>query len=240
MAFQRQFGLFGVAALLFSCGVASSTHAAKPAQAIPTPGTYGVDPVHSFAYFGALHHVVGLVRSRFDKVTGTITVSQDLAACGIDIAIDIASVSTQNTERDEDLRSPDFFDVGKFPTMAYHGRGMRRVAGSWLLDGSLKIRGVTRVVPLEFTFNGCFPDTPPGKPARVAFSWLRGGKARRFRHDTRQFDGTRRIPGRAGRRDRNRRGSGRKRSRSAEVNGHAWSTKGRLRRRFSNEGEEIG
>jgi polyisoprenoid-binding protein YceI len=114
--------------------------------------------------------VVGLVRGRFDKVVGTVIVSQDLAACSVDITIDASSISTQNIERDEDLRSPAYFDVKKFPAMMYHGRGIRRVSGnSWTMDGSLTLHGVTKVVPLTFTFNGSFPDLPPGNPARVAF-----------------------------------------------------------------------
>jgi polyisoprenoid-binding protein YceI len=182
MIFKKLFNLCEMGALLFTVCAAPSTntaatdHPAKPAQkraaaqALPAPGTYQIDPDHSFAYFGARHQVVGLVRGRFDKATGTIAVSPDLAACSIDITIDASSISTQNIERDEDLRSPDFFDVKKFPTMTYHGRGIRRVAGnSWTLDGSLTIRGVTKVVPLTFTFNGWFPNVKPGKPARVAF-----------------------------------------------------------------------
>jgi polyisoprenoid-binding protein YceI len=103
-------------------------------------------------------------------LTGTITVAQDPAACSVDIKIDTASISTQNTERDEDLRSPAFFDVKKFPAMTYQGRGVRRASGnSWTMDGALTIRGVTKMVPLTFTFKGLFPDTPPGEPARAAF-----------------------------------------------------------------------
>jgi polyisoprenoid-binding protein YceI len=181
MIFKRLFNLFEIGALLFAICAAPSTNAATDhsakstqkrtaVQALPAPGIYEIDPDHSFAYFGARHHVVGLVRGRFDKVTGTITVSQDLAACGVDITIDTSSISTQNTERDEDLRGPAYFDVKNFPTMTYQGRGIRRVSGgSWMLDGSLTIHGVTKVVPLTFTFNGSFPNVRPGKPARVAF-----------------------------------------------------------------------
>jgi len=153
---------------------ASIAGAASPAEAtsqtLPPPGIYKIDPDHSFVSFGALHHVVGLVRGRFDKVTGTITVSPDPAACAVDITIAAYSLSTQNTERDDDLRGPDFFDVDKFPQIRYHGRGIRRASSSsWALDGSLTIRGVTKVVRLTFTFNGLFPDTKPGKPQRAAF-----------------------------------------------------------------------
>ena len=181
MIFKRLFNLFEMGALLFVIGAAPSAnaatdHPANPAQkqttaqALPAPGTYEIDPDHSFTYFGARHHVVGLVRGRFDKVTGTITVLQDLANCSVDITIDASSISTQNLERDEDLRSPAYFEVNKFPTMTYRGRGIRRGSGnSWTMDGSLTIHGVTKVVPLAFIFNGSFPDIKPGKPARVAF-----------------------------------------------------------------------
>ncbi len=162
--------LAGIGALLFAAFAS-----------LPAPGTYKIDPDHSFAYFGARHHVVGLVRGRFDKVTGMITVSQDLAASGVDVTIDTRSVSTQNSERDEDLRSPDFFDVKKFPAMTYRGRGIRRVSrNSWRMDGALAIRGRTKVVPLTFTFNGLFPDTKPGKPVRAAFHGFAAAKRADF------------------------------------------------------------
>jgi len=150
----------------------------KPAQTasgmatspLPAPGTYKVDSDHSFAYFGARHHVVGLVRGRFDKVTGTIVAAKDPAECSVDIIIDAASISTQNKERDEDLRSAEYFDVRQFPKMTYKGRGIRRSSGNtWTMDGSLTLHGVTKVVPLRFTFNGIFAGLPADKPARAAF-----------------------------------------------------------------------
>jgi polyisoprenoid-binding protein YceI len=153
-----------------SMGTAKGANAASGMASIPAAGTYTVDPLHSFTYFGAWHHIVGLVRGRFEKVTGTITAAKDPADCAVDISIDAASISTQNTERDEDLRGPDFFDVKKFPAMTYHGRGIRRVGdGAWVMDGSLTIRGMTKVVPLTFTFKGLFPDTRTGQPARASF-----------------------------------------------------------------------
>lgn len=174
--FRKVLGVLGAGVMVIAGVAAGADHPAKAAQkraaawALPAPGTYTINPDHSFAYFSAWHHVVGVVRGRFDKLVGTITASQDPAACGVDITIDAPSISTQNTDRDEDLRSPDFFDVKKFPTMTYRGRGIRRGSGnSWVLDGSLTIRGVARVVPLTFAFKGTFSDTPPGKPVRVAF-----------------------------------------------------------------------
>jgi len=142
---------------------------------------YKIDSAHSFAYFGARHHVVGLVRGRFDKVTGTINVAKELADCSVDVSIDVASLSTQNTQRDDDLRSPEYFDVKKFPTMTYHGRGIRRVsANSWAMDGSLTMHGVTKVVPLTFNFNGVFTGGDAHAPARVAFHATAGAKRAEF------------------------------------------------------------
>lgn len=192
MIFKKLFLGCGIAGLLFAIFVAPSTSAPAAeaanrspkktaAHPLPAPGTYEIDPIHTFTYFGARHHVVGLVRGRFDKVTGTITASQDPTDCGVDISIDTASLSTQFAERDEDIRGPAYFDVSKFPTMTYHGRGIRRVSGnSWEMDGSLTLHGVTKVVPLTFTFNGAFPDNKPGKPVRVAFHASAGVKRAEF------------------------------------------------------------
>jgi len=149
--------------------------------ALPGPGSYVIDPDHSFAYFGARHHVVGLVRGRFDKVAGTLTASPDPAACAVEVTIDTASVSTQNTERDADLRSPEYFDVKQFPTMTYQGRGLHPGPGNtWRMDGSLTLHGVTRPVALVFTFNGAFQDLKAGEPPRVAFHGTTGVKRAEF------------------------------------------------------------
>ena len=80
--------LCGIAVLTMGLpkGLASSSSMAT----LPPPGTYNIDPVHSFAYFGAWHHIVGLVRGRFNKVTGTITAAKDPADCAVDISIDTA------------------------------------------------------------------------------------------------------------------------------------------------------
>jgi polyisoprenoid-binding protein YceI len=191
--FKRTFCFLGVGAVVFGLAAASLSVAApvdRPAQtdqnrpvdkALPAPGMYTIDAAHSFAYFGARHHVVGLVRGRFDKVTGTITVAKDLAACAVDVSIDVSSLNTQNTERDDDLRSPSYFDVKKFPAMTYQGRGIRRVSeSSWVMDGSLTMHGVTKMVPLTFNFNGVFSDTKPGEPARAAFHGSTGVKRAEF------------------------------------------------------------
>jgi polyisoprenoid-binding protein YceI len=136
---------------------------------LPPPAAYQVDPVHSFVYFSAWHHIVGSVRGRFENVTGTITAAPKPEECAVDITIDTATLSTQNTRRDDDLRGPDFFDVKQYSTATYRGHGIRRAGKTWVMDGTLTIRGVSKTVPLNFTFKGLFPDTPAGQPPRASF-----------------------------------------------------------------------
>ena len=206
--------LAGAVPVLIICGapltyMAAADDPAKPAHIaeapLPPPATYQIDPVHSFVYFSAWHHIVGTVRGRFDKVTGTITAAPNPAACAVDVTIATYSISTQNSMRDDDLRGPAFFDVTQFPTMNYSGHGIRRLSGgAWIMDGSLTIRGITKVAPMTFTFKGLFPDTPSGQPAR-GLPRHSDNEARRFWDDPRQSRGTRCPPGARLRcRDRNR------------------------------------
>jgi polyisoprenoid-binding protein YceI len=117
-----------IAFVLAVCAGPSAETKAASEQPTPAPGTYKIDPDHSFVYFGAKHHVVGLVRGRFDKVTGTITVAKDLAVCGVDVTIDPSSISTQNGERDNDLRGSAYFDVKnpcRYLPRAWHSPAFR-------------------------------------------------------------------------------------------------------------------
>lgn len=176
-----------IAVALAGCGSARTpppsesvpASAATPAPRLPAPGTYELDPPHTFVYFTAQHKIVGKVRGRFDKVTGTLTVDKDPAASAVDVTIEAASIDTQNTMRDDDLRGPDFFDAAKSPTITYRGRGIRPMNGGWAIDGSLTIHGITKVVPLTFTFGGTAP-SQPGKPDRVAFHAEGGTKRAEF------------------------------------------------------------
>ncbi len=191
LVIKKLHDFLGVGALfLVTCAMSWTFAVAQPptsaansvkAEALPAPGTYKIDPAHSFAYFSAWHHLVGRVRGRFDKVTGTITVSPDPAACSVEVTIDVATISTQISKRDEDLRSDAYFDVKKFLTMTYQGRGIHRISsGLWRMDGSLTMHGVTKVVPLTFKFNGIFSDTEPNEPVRVAFHGTAGLKRAAF------------------------------------------------------------
>jgi len=73
-----------------------------------------------------------------------------------------------NSVRDEDVRGPDFFAAAKYPTIEYHGRGVRKSGKGWIVDGALTIRNITKTVPLWFEFKGTAP-TKAGTPRRISF-----------------------------------------------------------------------
>ena len=126
---------------------------------IPLPGVYILDPVHTFAEFVTQHLVVGHVQGRFDQVNGKADIAEDPALSSLEVSIETASVSTHNAKRDEDLRSPRFFDVAKFPTMTYgSAKFVAELDGLWTVEGRLTIRDVTQPVPLSVNLTGIIED----------------------------------------------------------------------------------
>jgi polyisoprenoid-binding protein YceI len=135
---------------------------------VPVAGTYAIDGSHSHADFVVRHLMVAKVRGGFSGVSGTVTVAEDVAASSVEVEIDAASIDTRDQARDEHLRSPDFFAVEEFPTLAYRSTGLRRDGGAWKLDGELTIRGQARPVVLDVEFLGTAVDPWGGN--RLAFS----------------------------------------------------------------------
>ncbi len=131
-------------------------------------GTWDIDPAHTDVGFAVRHMVVTKVRGRFDEVKGHIVTGENPLESSVDIAIDLRSVSTNNKQRDDDLRSPGFFEVETHPEMTYRATGARQDGDKFVLDGELTLKGVTRVVPLTFELGG-FTNDPWGG-TRAGFS----------------------------------------------------------------------
>lgn len=135
---------------------------------VPSPGVYAIDPVHSFVGFAAQHLIVGRVRGRFERFSGTVTIAEEPTKSAVEVTVETASISTVFAARDEDLRSDRFLDSGAHPTMTYRSTGVvERPRGEWLVLGELTVRGVTKPVPLVVRFAGSITDSW-GKP-RAAF-----------------------------------------------------------------------
>jgi polyisoprenoid-binding protein YceI len=130
-------------------------------------GTWNIDPVHSEVSFSVRHMMVGKVRGRFTSFGGEITVTDDGAAT-VNATVDVSSVDTQNPQRDEHIRSADFFDAATHPTITFRSTGLRAHGGKTYLDGELTLHGVTRPVTLELEVGGVTTD--PYGLLRAGFS----------------------------------------------------------------------
>ena len=124
---------------------------ALPASAGTT--TYQIDPRHSSAGFGVTHLMISTVRGEFHGVTGTIVVDDlDISKSTVTVTIDATTVDTREPDRDKHLKSDAFFDVAKYPTIAFQSTKVERNNdGSLKVTGDLTIRGVTKSAVLTAT-----------------------------------------------------------------------------------------
>jgi polyisoprenoid-binding protein YceI len=113
--------------------------------------TWQLDPPHSAAQFSVRHLGVSTVRGAFTKVSGTVQYdAANLSKSSIQATIDAASVDTRVEMRDNDLRSPNFFDVQKYPTITFQSKKVEAAgAGKLKVTGDLTIHGVTKEVVLD-------------------------------------------------------------------------------------------
>src|SRR6266702_286213 len=119
------------------------------AQAAVT--TWNIDPAHSVAEFKVKHMMISNVKGTFPKVSGALTLDEsDLAKSSVAATIDVSSIQTRDEQRDGHLKSADFFDVEKYPTMTFKSTGVKVTgAGEGTVEGDLTIRDVTRKVVFD-------------------------------------------------------------------------------------------
>ena len=128
-------------------------------------GTWAIDPVHTDVGFVVRHMVVAKVRGRFTKFEGQIVTGENPADSSVTATIDLSSIDTGNQQRDDHIRSADFFEVETYPTMTYRSTGVRQDGNDLILDGQLTLKGVTKDVPLRLELNGFGPDAFGGTRA---------------------------------------------------------------------------
>jgi len=110
-----------------------------------------IDPTHTNVAFGVRHLMISTVKGRFAAVEGTVTLPDgDPVKAQIDVSIDAASIDTGVAQRDDHLRSADFFDAARFPKLTFRSKRVERTGSDALrLVGDLTVRDVTREVPLQ-------------------------------------------------------------------------------------------
>lgn len=131
-----------------------------PAIPAATTTTWKIDPVHSIAEFRVKHMMISNVRGQFTGVTGSLTYDEaDLTRSHVEASIDVSTIDTRDPQRDTHLKSADFFDVEKYPTLTFtSSRVARKSDGAVTVAGPMTIHGVTHEV--EFEVEG---PTPPVK-----------------------------------------------------------------------------
>jgi polyisoprenoid-binding protein YceI len=132
--------------------------------------TWTIDPAHSTIEFVAKHMMITTVKGRFADVTGTIVADEaTFADSTVEVTMQAESLDTRTGERDAHLRSPDFFDVEKFPTASFKSSRIEASGGDrYRVTGDLTLHGVTRPVVLNATYEGAGKDPWGGE--RAGFS----------------------------------------------------------------------
>jgi len=148
-----------VSAIIAGLTIAASTRAADP---------YNLDPAHSDVAFSIDHLVINTVQGRFKDVTGTVTLDDKNAVTAATATIQTKSIDTGIEKRDNHLRTADFFDAEKYPTITFEGKKVVEEGGKKSLVGTLTMHGVSKDVSLPFAIKGPIKD--PWGGTRIGIS----------------------------------------------------------------------
>lgn len=118
--------------------------------------TYKVDPVHSSVVFRVKHLNIGFIYGRFNDFQGTIVVDEkNPERSSVELTIRTESIDTGNADRDNHLRSPDFFNSKQFPVITFKSTQVRRIKPNlYEVKGNLSLRGITRQITLRVEQTG--------------------------------------------------------------------------------------
>jgi polyisoprenoid-binding protein YceI len=146
---------FAVPSLL----IAAALLLAAPTSPLADVENYKIDPGHSVVGF-KVAHILSRIPGRFTKFSGSIAVDpKDITTTKIAVEIDTSTIDTDNADRDGHLKSPDFFDVAKFPKMTYESTGVvANGPNKATVKGNLTLHGVTKPVDLDVEILGYAPD----------------------------------------------------------------------------------
>jgi polyisoprenoid-binding protein YceI len=129
---------------------AASALALAPAAALAEGSLWNLDSDHVEAGFSVKHFVVATVKGSFTKTSGKVLLDdKDLSKSSVEATIEVGSIDTRVQKRDDDLRSPNFFDAAKYPTITFKSRKVEKAGDGLKVTGDLTMKGVTRPVTLE-------------------------------------------------------------------------------------------
>ena len=132
------------------------------------PGTYTIDNAHTRVSFVIPHLVIAKVEGRFNEVSGEVVAAEKFRDSKVTATIPVKSIDTGIQQRDDHLRSADFFEVEKYPTMTYKMKSYSKAGDGYSAIGDLMLHGVTKEVTLTGNFNGVTKD--PWGNTRAGFT----------------------------------------------------------------------
>jgi polyisoprenoid-binding protein YceI len=145
---------------------AHAEQATSPSGAALTEWT--LDASHSKVGFVASHMVISEVEGQFRNFSGKVHLDEkNPTRSQVELSVQVGSIDTGTPDRDKHLRSPDFFDADKFPTISFKSKQIRRAGKAYKITGELTMRGVTREVTLDATLSDAVAN-PWGKSVRAA------------------------------------------------------------------------
>ncbi|MBB4664943.1 YceI family protein [Conexibacter arvalis] len=140
---------------------------ASTVTSVPT-GTWNVDPSHSVVQFSVKHMGIATVKGQFNEFQGSLTIGEDGSASASG-TVEVASVDTREAQRDEHLKSADFFDAASNPQISFQSTAIEPVdEETFKITGDITIHGITKPITLEATVEGT--DTDPWGNERVGLS----------------------------------------------------------------------
>jgi len=150
-------------------------------RSVAAEAVWEIDPAHSSVQFSVRHMMVSNVRGEFRKVTGTVRGDdKDPTHAEVEATIDTTSIDTRNEKRDTHLKSPDFLDAEKYPTMTFRSKRIERIGdGRYRVTGDLTLHGVTREVALDVE--------GPSAPVKDPMGNVRAGAQATAKVDRRDF-----------------------------------------------------
>jgi polyisoprenoid-binding protein YceI len=142
--------------------------------------TYNIDTQHSSAQFKVRHMMIANVKGEFDKLSGTVEFDPANAALSsVEAKVDVNSISTRETDRDNHLKSADFFDAAQFPEIAFKSKKVAANGSGFKVTGDLTIHGVTKEVTLNVE--------EVSEEVKDGWGFLRRGTSATTRIDRRDF-----------------------------------------------------
>jgi polyisoprenoid-binding protein YceI len=121
-------------------------------------GTWTIDTMHSEVGFSIRHLMISKVKGTFEKFEASFVTGENPLDSSVTASAEVASVNTNDVNRDGHLRTGDFFDAESFPTITFVSTGAREVKGEFFVDGDLTIKGVTKPATFDFEFGGFATD----------------------------------------------------------------------------------